>query len=85
MVVLTIKARVGKRRVLVIPKVVAEALNIGEGSVVRITVEGGKMIVEPVRDAVWLSLHGKKFARITLRELEEESIEHQRRYIEGKT
>ena len=74
---LTVKARIGRKRVLVIPKAIAESLSLEEGSAVRITATGGKMIVEPLRDAVWLSLHGEKVARITLEELEEESIEQQ--------
>ena len=78
---LTVKARIGKKRVLVIPKVIAESLGLDEGSTVRITVAGDKIIIEPLRDAVWLSLHGEKVARITLKELEGESFEQQKRYI----
>lgn len=78
---LTVKARIGKKRVLVIPKAIAEDLGLGEGSAVRITAAGDKIIIEPLRDAVWLSLHGEKVARVTLKELEEESFEQQRKYI----
>ena len=80
MLSLTVKARIGKKRVLVIPKAIAENLSLDEGSAVKITVAGDKIIIEPLRDAVWLSLHGEKVARITLKELEEESIEQQRTY-----
>ena len=41
-----------------------------------------KIILEPIIDAVWLALHGEKIVEITLRELEEESIEQQKKYIE---
>ena len=78
---LTVKARIGKKRVLVIPKAIAESLSLDEGSIVRITAAGDKIIIEPLRDAVWLSLHGEKIARITLKELEEESFEQQRKYL----
>ena len=78
---LTVKARIGKKRVLVIPKAIAENLGLDEGSIVKITATGGKIIIEPLRDAVWLSLHGEKVARITLKELEEESVEQQRKYL----
>ena len=78
---LTAKARIGKKRVLVIPKAIAEKLSLDEGSAVRITASGDKIIIEPLRDAVWLSLHGEKVARITLKELEEESFEQQRKYL----
>ena len=78
---LTVKARIGKKRVLVIPKAIAESLSLDEGSIVRITAAGDRIIIEPLRDAVWLSLHGEKIARITLKELEEESFEQQRKYV----
>ena len=81
MLSLTVKARIGKKRVLVIPKAIAEKLSLDEGSIVRITAAGDKIIIEPLRDAVWLSLHGEKIARITLKELEEESFEQQRKYL----
>lgn len=68
---------------LVIPKVIAKTLNIDEGTIVEITVEEDKMIIKPVRDAIWLSLHGKKVARVSLKELEEESIERQKEYTES--
>jgi len=79
---LTVKARIGRKRVLVIPKKIAEYLNLDEGSAVRVTASKDKIIIEPLRDAVWLSLHGEKVARVTLKELEEESLERQKRYIE---
>ena len=78
---LTAKARIGKKRVLVIPKAIAEKLSLDEGSAVRITASGDKIIIEPLRDAIWLSLYGEKIAHITLKELEEESIEQQKRYL----
>jgi len=81
MLSLTVKARIGKKRVLVIPKAMAEKLSLDEGSAVRITATGDKIIIEPLRDAIWLSLHGEKVARITLKELEGESIERQKRYL----
>ena len=79
---LTVRARIGKKRVLVIPKVIAKALNIDEGTVVEITVEGDKIVIKPIRDAIWLSLYGRKVAHVTLKELEEESIGRQKEYME---
>jgi AbrB family looped-hinge helix DNA binding protein len=79
---LTVKARVGRKRVLVIPKIVAEKLGVDEGSAVKITVVEDKMVIEPLHDAIWLSLYGEKIARISLEELEKESIEQQSKYLE---
>ena len=74
---LTIEVRVGKKRTIVIPKSVAEALGIDEGSRLLIEVKSGYMIVRPLPDAIYLSLHGEKLAKVTLNELEETSVEEQ--------
>jgi len=82
---LTTVIRVSKKRTLVIPKRIVEKLGIKEGDRVRITLLEDKIVLEPERDAVWLSLHGKKIAKISLEELESKSIEEQRKYIEGSS
>ncbi|MBS7637478.1 AbrB/MazE/SpoVT family DNA-binding domain-containing protein [Candidatus Bathyarchaeota archaeon] len=78
---LTFISRVGKKRTLVIPKAVSDRLGLEEGCRVRVTVDGERVVLEPLHDAVWLSLHGRKIARVTLEELERESVEQQERYI----
>lgn len=78
---LTLRRRIGKKRVLVIPKAIAKIVGLDEGSAVRIKAVEGKIVIEPIRNAIWLSLHGEKVARITLRELEGESVEQQARYL----
>ncbi len=76
------KAKVGKKRVLVIPKKIAERVGINEGTIVELKEEGNKIIIEPLRDAVWLSIYGEKITKVTLKELEEESFEQQKKYLE---
>ena len=71
--------KVGKKRVIVIPKAIANELKISEGQKVRITTDGERIIIEPIRDAIWLALHGKKIGRIEPEEIEEESIREQRK------
>lgn len=78
---LTVMSRVGKKRTLVIPKTIAEKIGLNEDCRVKITAEEGRIIIEPLCDAVWLSLYGKKITRVTLEELEHESIEQQEKYI----
>ncbi len=80
---LSLEIRVGKRRTIVIPKPVAEALGIREGSRLELRLEEGRIVLEPVPDAVELSLRGEKIARTSLEELEAESIAQQKRYIGG--
>ncbi len=77
---LTVEVRVGKRRTIVIPKKVAEALGIDEGSRLRLEVRGDSIILKPVPDAIQLSIRGEKIARISLEELEAESIAVQKKY-----
>ena len=76
------EVRVGRRRTIVIPKAVAEALGIEEGSRLRLEVRGDSVVLRVIPDAIWLSVYGEKFAKVTLRELEEESVERQKKYIE---
>jgi len=47
-----VETRVGRKRVIVIPKAVAEAVKVGEGQRVRIMAVGDRIVMEPVRDAV---------------------------------
>jgi len=75
--------KIGKKRVVVIPKRIADELGLKEGSKVLIRLEGDKIVIDPYVDPVWMALHGKKFAKITFEELEEESLEIQKKEVEG--
>ncbi len=72
-----VRVRLSKKNTLYIPKSIAEAVGIREGSVLRLRVEGCRIIIEPIPDAVELSLRGEKVARVSLEELEAESVERQ--------
>jgi len=72
-----IKVRVTKKYTLYIPKAIAEAVGIREGSIVKLRVEGSKIVLEPVPDPFDLALKGPKFAKITFEEFERESEEMQ--------
>jgi len=72
-----VETRVGRKRVIVIPKAIAEAVKISEGQRVRIMAVGDRIVIEPVRDAVWLALYGRKIGRIMPEEVEEESLREQ--------
>jgi len=77
------EVRIGKRLTLVIPRNIAEKLGIKEGDKIKNTAVEDKLVLQPIRDAVWLSLYGKKVAKVTLEDLEATSIEEQNRYVEG--
>ena len=76
---LSLEVHAGRRRTIVIPKFVAEMLGIEEGSKLKLTIEEGGIVLEPIPDAVTLSIRGEKMARASLEELEAESVEHQKR------
>jgi antitoxin MazE len=78
---LTIELRVGKKRTIVIPKAIAEALNIDESSRLLAEVKDGYLVLKPLPDAITLSLKGNKIAKVTLKELEAVSIEEEKKRI----
>jgi AbrB family looped-hinge helix DNA binding protein len=74
---LVFEVKVSNKRLIAIPKAVAERLGVVEGMKLRLYVEGDKIVLEPVRDALWFAIYGPKVARITFEEIEEESIREQ--------
>jgi len=74
---MVLETKVGKKRVVVIPKAIAEAVGVREGQRIRIMAVGDKIVIEPIRDAVWLALYGRKIGKIMPEELEEESLVEQ--------
>jgi AbrB family looped-hinge helix DNA binding protein len=71
------EVKVSKKILISIPKDVVERLGIEEGTKPRLYVEGDRIVMEPVRDALWFALHGPKVGRVTFEELEEESEREQ--------
>ena len=65
-----------------IPKRIADAVKIKEGQRVRIEVVDDKIIIEPIRDAIWLAIHGRKIGKILPKEIEEESLHEQEKLSE---
>jgi bifunctional DNA-binding transcriptional regulator/antitoxin component of YhaV-PrlF toxin-antitoxin module len=53
---------------------VAERLGIVEGMKLKLYVEGSRIVLEPVRDALWFAVHGPKVGYIGFEEVEEESL-----------
>ncbi len=76
---LYVETKVGRKRVIVIPKKIADQVKLYEGQRVRIMAEDDVIIIKPVRDAIWLAIHGRKIGRIMPEEVEEESISEQER------
>ena len=74
-----IRVRVGRRRTIVIPKRIADELGIEEGSVLELRVSGDSIVLRLEPTALDLALRGKKYASITLEELEDISMEEQRK------
>ena len=74
---LTFEVKVHRGRRITIPKAVTDLLGIGEGSRLRLHVEGDRVVLEPVRDALWFAMYGPKVAYISFKELEGESESEQ--------
>ncbi|MGC9137292.1 AbrB/MazE/SpoVT family DNA-binding domain-containing protein [Caldivirga sp.] len=72
--------RVSRKNTIYIPKEIAEKVGITEGTYLEIRVEGGRLIMIPIRDPFWLALKGPKFAESTVEEVEKISEEEQGRY-----
>ncbi|MCR6693008.1 MAG: hypothetical protein MRT15_11495 [archaeon YNP-LCB-003-016] len=43
----------------------------------KLYVEEGKIVIEPIKDALWFAFHDPKVGRVTFKELEEESEREQ--------
>lgn len=82
---LTTESRIGKRRTIYLPKAVVDEARLKVGMKILITVEGNRIIIEPIHSPITLALHGEKFASITLEEMEAVSIEHQKTYTEDSS
>mgnify|MGYP000344840628 CR=1 FL=1 len=78
---IAVETKVGRKRVIVIPKAVADTVKISEGQKVRVVAMRDKVVIEPVRDAVWLALHGRKIGKISPEEVEEESLVEQEKLL----
>ncbi|MFP3321425.1 MAG: AbrB/MazE/SpoVT family DNA-binding domain-containing protein [Acidilobus sp.] len=76
---LAFEVKVHRGRRITIPKAVADLLDIEEGSRLRLRIEGDRVVLEPVRDALWFAMHGPKVAYVGFEELEEESEREQKR------
>jgi len=72
-----VETKIGKKRVIVIPKVIADAVKVHEGQKVRIMAVEDKIVIEPIRDAIWLALYGRKIGKILPEEIEGESLHEQ--------
>jgi AbrB family looped-hinge helix DNA binding protein len=71
------EVKVSRKRLVAIPKTVAEKLGIVEGMKLKLYVEEDRIVLEPVRDALWFAVHGPKVGYIGFEELEEESLREQ--------
>jgi AbrB family looped-hinge helix DNA binding protein len=82
---LTTESQVGKKHTIYLPKTIVEETNLHEGMKILITVEGNRIIIEPLQDPVTLALHGEKFARMSIEETEATSLEEQSKYSEDSS
>ena len=77
-----ITGRVGKRNTLYPPKELLEAIGLKEGDLIVYRVEDDKLIIEPVVNPFDYALKVKKWAKTSLKEIEEFSLKMQAEIIE---
>ena len=71
------RVRLSKKNTLYIPKNIARAVGIREGSILKLRAEGRRIIIEPIPDPFDLALHGSKFAKTSFEEFERDSEDFQ--------
>ena len=71
------KVRVSKKNTLYIPKAIANSVGIKEGDIVKLKVDGSKIVIEIAPRPFDLALKGSKFAKTTFEEFEKQSEELQ--------
>lgn len=74
---LTSISKVGKKGAIYIPKRICEQLGISENDKVLMKVEDGKLVLEFIPDPLSLAVKVEKWAKTTVREVEEESEREQ--------
>ncbi len=74
---LVFETKLSRKRIVVLPKAAVERLGLVEGQRIRVVVEDNRIVIEPIRDAIWYALHGPKIGKISFEELEEESLREQ--------
>ena len=74
---LTTEGQIGKKHTIYLPKAIVDEASLEVGMKILITVEGNKIIIEPIPDPIALAMHGKKFAKMTLEDIEVISSEEQ--------
>jgi AbrB family looped-hinge helix DNA binding protein len=73
------EVKVSKKRLISLPKAIADKMGVYEGMKLKMYIESDKMIIEPIRDTFWYALHGSRLGYIGFRELEEESDVNKRK------
>lgn len=79
------EGQIGKKHTIYLPKVVVDEASLEVGMKIIITVEGNKIIIEPVPNPITLAIHGKKFASMTLEQIEAISLEEQSKHTEDSS
>ncbi len=74
-----IKSKVGRKNTIYISKQIIETSGIKEGTKILIKAERGKLEIEAIDDPITLAIKSKKFAKVTIEEVEKISEEEQTR------
>ena len=68
-------AKLSSKGQIVLPKAIRDAMGMGPGTIIKITVQEGKVILEPISKVVIEPLYGKFSGINFLKDLEEDHRE----------
>lgn len=71
------KLRVGRKRAIYLPREFLKALDLREGDLVVVKVEGDRIVIKKALDPFLLAARKRKWAFTTVEEFEEESESEQ--------
>ena len=77
------RVRVSRKGAVYLPRELMRLLGIGEGSELLVRVEGGRLVMTPLRDPLELALRGPKYARVRAEDVERWSEEWQEELAGG--
>ncbi|MEQ9716013.1 MAG: AbrB/MazE/SpoVT family DNA-binding domain-containing protein [Candidatus Asgardarchaeia archaeon] len=66
----TVIVKIKKKHTVYIPKKVLEKIGVGEEDFLRIKVEDGKIIIEPIQNPFKPAVNSRRWAAVTVSEIE---------------
>lgn len=82
---LTLRGQIGKKLTIYLPKSGAQRAGLEEGMKILMTFEDNRLVIKSLPDPIDLALSGRKFAKVTIEEVESISLEEQSKQQTGSS